>query len=147
MALILDLNQKDRDAVVDEAAYRAWDWFPPTPEGILCHAVFVQLMKDLARPQMHEEALEDLMGCEDHWWLEGAGVKRPYVLNRLREWAFIGDGKDMPAELNPEVGTAPCSRCKQRLPYDMFHKAPSSPSGLHPYCKPCASKINKERRE
>ena len=140
MALVMDLNQRDRDAVVDEAIFRSWDWWPDCPDGRLHHAVFCQLLKDLAQYASHKSAMADLCAIDDHWWLEYASVNLRDIKTHLTSWAFIGKGKEMPAELNPNAGKAWCSGCKTHLPVDQFRAVKAAASGISPYCLVCARK-------
>jgi len=146
MALVMDLRHRDRDAVVEEAIFRSWDWWPDCPDGRLHHAVFCQLLKDLVMPGLHDDAVWELNAIDDHWWLEHASVNMRDIKSRLTEWAFIGPGKDVPVSLNPQAGKAWCSGCKKHLPVAEFRKVPAAASGLYSYCKPCGrEKANKGR--
>jgi hypothetical protein len=134
---VCDLKPSQRDAAAIEASHRTRGLWPNTPEGSLAHAVWSQLIRDLSKIQSKDWALADLNGTDHHWWLEGFGVGRPFLLNRLHEWSFLGDGKEIPGEANPKAGLGKCSDCKQYKHYSNFAKDLNQSSGIKSICHPC----------
>ena len=137
MALVYDLHYEDRDMIIAEAAVRTQHLWPSKPEGALAHSVWVEFIKDLARQHLHDGAMDDLNGTDCHWWIEGMGVGRPYLMKLLRDWGFIGDGVDFGVELDPMAGQLWCSGGKHYAPGDAFARELSAVRGVRQTCRDC----------
>ena len=139
--LIHELGKLERTLVIEEAAVRSRYLWPEGADASLAHGVWSQLLKDLATTDQHRKAVEDWLGAADHWWTTGYGVGQEYLDERLREWAFLGEGREMEIpKIVPKARKATsqvCRTCNKDKPIEEYYSGTRTAGARFGSCRPC----------
>jgi hypothetical protein len=150
--LVRDLKPALRDTAIQEALVRSRRWWHGSPDGSFAHAVWIQLLKDISRKgeggrdenvqREVKDALNDWAYEGELWYVEGHGVDRTFLNRMMREWCFIGEGRDLPIDDSKDYyivdeGTRVCSRCKKEHHISQYHRSISGREGRLAMCKYC----------
>lgn len=146
--LVKDLKSADRDAAIQEVLIRSRTWWHGSGHGALAHGMWIQLLKDISRkggPQIERDvtqALREWNTGNDLWYIEGHGVDRGFLNRKMREWCFIGEGRDLPIKQAAKYysrmeGDRVCNRCLKSWPITEYHRNENHPEGRNVTCKYC----------
>lgn len=143
---ILSLHHAQRAEVAKEAARRLRPLWPASPDGGLAHAVFWQLMNDLAIIEAHDSASKDWHYTGEHWYVEGMGVDRQYLHEQLLGWGFVHPNQPLTDAEHPAYddpadadGEKVCRDCGVLKPLGEYHRNRSTKDGHFANCKLCRS--------
>ena len=150
--LVHHMSGLDQTRAAYVASGRTRQLWPETPDGSMAHAVFSELLKDLADPKQHHKACKDWHWSGDHWYLDAFGVDRSYLHNMMIRWGFIPDNIPLHHEHNYSYGaqdtgkTKRCKTCGVSKDLNEFHSDKTQSDGKKGHCKPCANAAKYEKK-
>lgn len=143
--LVHHMTSRQQSQVAYEAASRTWHLWPDNEDGRLAHAVFTELLKDLANPKAYAQACKDWHWAGEHWYVTPHGLSREYLHNILVGWGFIPDNiplhnetlYDYQVGLEDDAEQKRCRRCKELQPRKNFAADRTQVDGKRNLCKNC----------